>query len=206
MYTAAVLASLLSSALAISITSPPQNYVQDSTQPQRIVWTSVNTDPPTINIELVNFSKFPNFNKTIATNVQTSAGFFVNPANNDDGQTGTGFQINFVGTQGDNLGIVAQSQQFQLVNGGGSSSSASGSSSGTTELPTTTPLPSGTGSAPFPINGTTTGGSPGATGGAGGAGGTSSPSPSNFPGAASGLERSVGAVAAVALGLVAFFA
>ncbi|KAL9105473.1 MAG: hypothetical protein Q9227_009353 [Pyrenula ochraceoflavens] len=199
-FSAATLLSLPLLSLAITITSPAQNAKWDITQSNTITWTSVSTDPQTINIEIVNFSKFPTYNKTIATNVKTSANSFVNPANNVDGQTGTGFQINFSGTQDGNTGILAQSQQVTFVNGGGSSSSSSSTSSGSTTLtsPTTAPYPIPSGSG----NGTATGtGSmPGSTGGSTtGAGGSS---PSQFPGAASNVQRSLGGVLGVAVAAV----
>ncbi|KAL9624718.1 MAG: hypothetical protein Q9160_001072 [Pyrenula sp. 1 TL-2023] len=199
MLTASTLLSLLTTALAITITSPPASFTQDTTQPQRITWTSVSTDPSTLTIQLVNLSKFPNYNKTLATGISTSTGFFINPANNDDSQTGTGFQINLLGAQGPSpAGILAQSQQFTLVNGAGSSSSSSSSrtTSGTTlssstprsSSGTTTPRPSSGTSVPFPSTSSSSGNRNGTV-----TSGTARPSGAAAATGASGTARSSGA-------------
>ena len=77
-----------------------------------ITWTSVNSDPPTVNILLVNEQVNPPINTTVVTGVSVSSGSYNVPSGTFKGN-GQGFQINLVNADGTG-GILAQSNQFSL--------------------------------------------------------------------------------------------
>jgi len=72
------------------------------------------SDPASIRIELVNNVVHPPFALVVAPSVNTAdLKYTLKPQSNVT--TGTAFQINFVGTSGQNTGIVAQSPQFTVA-------------------------------------------------------------------------------------------
>ncbi|MCJ1398335.1 Mucin-21 [Xylographa trunciseda] len=118
-------------ALAIVVTSPDDTTTWSDSGKNTIKWTSVNTDPSTVNIVLINNAVYPNTAMNIASNIQTSSGSYT-----VDSLTGTGggFQINLMSTTNDQ--ILAQSKNFTLSNtspasGGGSSVSSASMTSST---------------------------------------------------------------------------
>ncbi|MCJ1321983.1 hypothetical protein MMC15_007328 [Xylographa vitiligo] len=114
-----------SMALALNVTSPDNTTTWNDSGSNTIKWTSVSTDPSTMNIVLVNNVVNPSTQTTIASNVQTSSGSYTVSSLIGNG---AGYQVNLMATT--NSQILAQSDQFTLSNtspasGGGSSSSAS---------------------------------------------------------------------------------
>ncbi|MCJ1434496.1 hypothetical protein MMC27_003865 [Xylographa pallens] len=131
-YSVLLSALYASLALAVTVTSPDNTTTWNDSGSNTIKWTSVSTDPSTLNIVLINNAVFPNTQTTIASNVQTSLGSYT--VNSLTGN-GVGYQVNLMATTNDQ--ILAQSGHFTLSNsspasGGGSSSSASMSSSTST--------------------------------------------------------------------------
>ncbi|TGO43414.1 hypothetical protein BHYA_0001g00430 [Botrytis hyacinthi] len=114
-------AALFAIAQAINITSPSTNGEWDlSKGDQTITWTSVSTDPQTVDIYLVHMASNPPLSDVLFTNVDISKGS--ESVSGLQLPTGGNYQINFV-SPGKAEQILAQSQQF-TVNGVASSASS----------------------------------------------------------------------------------
>ncbi|KAF3388813.1 GPI-anchored membrane protein [Penicillium rolfsii] len=101
---------------AILVTYPPKGEKIDWSKPVTIKWDSVETDPDTFDLYLVNQAVNPSVSTLVASNVDTSKGSYTIKANNQDltpSDTGGGYQIDFKSSNGG--GILAQSQQFKVV-------------------------------------------------------------------------------------------
>lgn len=59
---------------AMHFTQPTLNSTLGMGEAYRVKWASVDTDPTTFSIYLVNFANWPPFYTQLASNVQTSAG------------------------------------------------------------------------------------------------------------------------------------
>ncbi|KAJ5650679.1 uncharacterized protein N7484_004402 [Penicillium longicatenatum] len=108
------LLAFAATAAGLRILSPAidQKVEQDDTITVR--WEAVSTDPPKMDIYLVNQNAYPNTQEVIATGVDTSLGKYTIKAKDvGDVDTGGGYQVNFVSTTGG--GILAQSQQFKVT-------------------------------------------------------------------------------------------
>ncbi|ESZ96370.1 hypothetical protein SBOR_3253 [Sclerotinia borealis F-4128] len=115
------LAALIAIAQAINITSPSTNGEWDlSKGAQTITWTSVSTDPTTVDIYLVHMASNPPLSDKLFTNVDITKGS--ESVSNLQLPTGGNYQINFVSPDKPEQ-ILAQSQQF-TVNGVASSASS----------------------------------------------------------------------------------
>ncbi|KAF7935749.1 hypothetical protein BELL_0106g00180 [Botrytis elliptica] len=113
--------ALFAIAQAINITSPSTNGEWDlSKGAQTITWTSVSTDPQTVDIYLVHMASNPPLSDVLFTNVDISKGS--ESVSGLQLPTGGNYQINFV-SPGKAEQILAQSQQF-TVNGVASSASS----------------------------------------------------------------------------------
>jgi hypothetical protein len=120
----AILAALLSATLAIQVTSPNQQTTWTiGSGSVTISWTSVSTDPQTIDVFLVNFSRYPNTIIQLKSNVAVSGGTLA--IDSTYLQAGTGWQINLVPQGSNSQQILAQSNMFTIA--GGSGSNAGGS-------------------------------------------------------------------------------
>ncbi|KAB8296065.1 hypothetical protein EYC80_008872 [Monilinia laxa] len=114
-------AALVAIAQAINITSPSTNGEWDlSTGAQTITWSSVSTDPTTVDIYLVHMASNPPLSDKLFTNVDITKGS--ETVSGLQLPTGGNYQINFV-SPGKPEQILAQSQQF-TVNGVASSASS----------------------------------------------------------------------------------
>ncbi|KAF7933080.1 uncharacterized protein EAE97_008847 [Botrytis byssoidea] len=150
-------AALFAIAQAINITSPSTNGEWDlSKGDQTITWTSVSTDPQTVDIYLVHMASNPPLSDVLFTNVDISKGS--ESVSGLQLPTGGNYQINFV-SPGKAEQILAQSQQF-TVNGVASSASStlagytgSASASSTTSIHTSTFTSTGSSTT---VTGTTT--------------------------------------------------
>ncbi|TGO52017.1 hypothetical protein BCON_0149g00050 [Botryotinia convoluta] len=113
--------ALFAIAQAINITSPSTNGEWDlSDGAQTITWTSVSTDPQTVDIYLVHMASNPPLSDVLFTNVDINKGS--ESVSGLQLPTGGNYQINFV-SPGKAEQILAQSQQF-TVNGVASSASS----------------------------------------------------------------------------------
>ena len=121
--------ALVASTLALQVTAPAERSNLDLSKDNKISWASVSSDPTTFNIVLTNMNVNPSVRIQIATNVETSVGFYdVGPISG--AVPGENYRINLESTSSSNQGILAQSGQFNVVAAGSSSTfSASFSSS-----------------------------------------------------------------------------
>ncbi|KAA8567867.1 hypothetical protein MFRU_010g00590 [Monilinia fructicola] len=137
-------AALVAIAQAISITSPSTDGKWDlSTGAQTITWTSVNTDPTTVDIYLVHMASNPPLNDKLFSNVDITKGS--ESVSGLQLPTGSDYQINFV-SPGKPEQILAQSQQFTVdgVAASASSTLAGYTGSATTGTSTSTSTGSST--------------------------------------------------------------
>ncbi|KAF7881643.1 uncharacterized protein EAF02_006331 [Botrytis sinoallii] len=154
---ALALTALFAIAQAITITSPSTNGEWDLSEgAQSITWTSVSTDPQTVDIYLVHMASNPPLSDVLFTNVDISKGS--ESVTGLQLPTGGNYQINFV-SPGKAEQILAQSQQF-TVNGVASSASSTlagytGSASASSTTSTRTSTFTSTGSSTT-VTGTTT--------------------------------------------------
>lgn len=111
-----------------------QNAVWTAGQNQTVVWNSVNTDPGTVSVYLVNFSRYPTQSILLKSNVATTSGTLT-----IDGSylsVGTGYQINLVpGTNTEQ--ILAQSNQFSIVAAAGSTTTTAAAAAAAAAATTT---------------------------------------------------------------------
>ncbi|KAJ5548175.1 hypothetical protein N7513_005409 [Penicillium frequentans] len=124
------LLAFAATAAGLRIISPAidEKVPQDDTITVR--WEAVSTDPPKMDIYLVNQNAYPNTQEVVATGVDTSLGKYVIKAKEvGDVDTGGGYQVNFVSTTGG--GILAQSQQFKVTPSKASEASSSGKETST---------------------------------------------------------------------------
>ncbi|KAI0082422.1 hypothetical protein K474DRAFT_1655185 [Panus rudis PR-1116 ss-1] len=128
-FTTAAFFALVSSAFALSVTAPENGTNWGSQEPQIVAWTKVNTDPSTFAITLVHQASQPNTRQLLKENVDANSGQITLDAPSGGWPTGTAYQINLV-QDGQHLdSILAQSQQFNIVEGSGDASSAASSAS-----------------------------------------------------------------------------
>lgn len=113
---------------AIAVTAPAMNATVPASAGFTISWSSVNTDPSSVTIQLVNNAIYPPVQVTIASNIETSKGSYIVPAGVVTSAAGTGYQVNLISTSAQNTGILAQSNQFQIVAASASASSSVASS------------------------------------------------------------------------------
>ncbi|CEO60803.1 hypothetical protein PMG11_05331 [Penicillium brasilianum] len=113
---------------AILVTYPPKGANIDWSKPVTIKWDSVQTDPSTFDLYLVNQAVNPSVSTLVAADVDTSKGSYTIKANDKDltnSDSGGGYQIDLKSSSGD--GILAQSQQFKVTDAKAESASASSS-------------------------------------------------------------------------------
>ncbi|KAJ5482271.1 Cell wall beta-glucan synthesis [Penicillium sp. IBT 31633x] len=126
---------------ALNITEPTKGDDLDVTNSFTVKWSSVNTDPSTVDIVLVNNHIYPNFEQTLASDIDTSKGSYT-ASGLKDVTHGSGFQINLMSTSKENTGILAQSQQFEVTEPAKSSSEASTTGTSSTLSSSTSPASS----------------------------------------------------------------
>lgn len=188
------LASLMAVAQAIKVTSPAKDAEWDLSTKQEIKWDSVDTDPDTFKIVLINQSVYPETETVVADSVKTSDGSYT--MSGVDAAAGDDYQINFISTSSTNSGILAQSQQFSVT----SDDETTGSSSMSTASATTS---TGTAATTDSSSASTTGKSSSTTGSATGSS-TGSATGSSTGASASGTEapNSGASAVKVSLGLI----
>ncbi|KAF7592534.1 hypothetical protein BBP40_012758 [Aspergillus hancockii] len=129
--------SLLPLAAALQVTEPKKNEDVDLSSSFTVKWDSVDTDPSSFDLYIVNNAVYPSVEQKIASNVDTSKGSY--SISGLSGLTnGKGYQINFLSNSAKNSGILAQSQQFNGEGASESSSSASATKTKTTASSTGT--------------------------------------------------------------------
>ncbi|KAB5583224.1 hypothetical protein GE09DRAFT_1078111 [Coniochaeta sp. 2T2.1] len=125
-------AGLIAAAQAILVTSPAKDSKLDFSSTIKVEWTSVNTDPTTFELVLVDQNNMTPI--SISKGVKSSdheytlSNFAANP--------GT-YKFNFLSEDPLNTGILAQSQTFTITKSGGPEESETTSS--TTSTSTSTP-------------------------------------------------------------------
>ncbi|KAK4196443.1 hypothetical protein QBC40DRAFT_183543 [Triangularia verruculosa] len=98
-------------AAAIQITSPSKNDVVDLAAGVEVKWSTVNTDPDTAHLFLVNMaSGHTPYSKDLGE-VKLSSGSLV--VSQKDVPEDGAFQFNFQSVKQNNMGILAQSEQFE---------------------------------------------------------------------------------------------
>ncbi|KAJ5316834.1 hypothetical protein N7508_001342 [Penicillium antarcticum] len=123
------LVAFATAAAGLVVTSPRIGEKIDPDRPLTIKWQSVQTDPDTFTIELVNQNVYPPTTEVVAQDVDSSKGSYMVKAKSfTDVDVGKGYQINFLS---DSNGILAQSQQFGVTVPGALSSSSSGKETST---------------------------------------------------------------------------
>ncbi|TQN63893.1 UPF0619 GPI-anchored membrane protein [Colletotrichum shisoi] len=125
--TTVAITSLLALAQAIKVTKPAKGEEWDASSSNEITWDTVSTDPKEFEIVVVNQSGFPEVSTTIAK-VNSADGKY--ELKDTDLAAGDRYRINFLSTDPQNSGILAQSEQFSLTDDSDDTSS-SGSSSAT---------------------------------------------------------------------------
>lgn len=209
------LAPLALSVAALSVDEPKKGAEIDSSKSFVVKWSTVESDPSSFDIYLVNNAIYPSVDKKIATGIDTSKGSYT--VDNIDISAGHGYQINLLSDSKLNTGILAQSQQFNVTSDSHSSSSTtvtSSSSSTTTGSSTKDTTLSGTlvkttsdGTAITTATsaGSSTTSSGSATGTASGTvTGTSSATPTTVPNGGAVLVAHPMAIAGVFAGALAF--
>ncbi|KAJ5999654.1 hypothetical protein N7481_000063 [Penicillium waksmanii] len=205
------LAPLAVSVAALSVDEPKKGAEIDSSKSFVVKWSTVESDPSSFDIYLVNNAIYPSVDKKIATGIDTSKGSYT--VDDLDLSAGHGYQINLLSDSKLNTGILAQSQQFNVTGNPHSSSSTTittSSSSTTTGASTKDTTLSGTlvkttsdGTA---ITTATSAGSSTASSGSasGSATGTSSATPTTVPNGGASLVAHPMAIAGVFAGALAF--
>jgi len=124
-------------ALALTVTTPAQGASWDaSKRSQTVSWNAVATDPSNFTIVLSNMQTTPNINVPLKENVPTSGGSTTVDGPSSGWPTGNGFQINLVQQTATGVGILAQSQQFNIT---GTTTPFSSVSSATSQTGTSPP-------------------------------------------------------------------
>ncbi|WYZ39588.1 hypothetical protein EsH8_III_001502 [Colletotrichum jinshuiense] len=118
-----VITSLLAVAQAVKVIKPAKGDSWDLSKTNEITWETVDTDPKSFEIVIVNQSGFPQVTETIATDVNAADGKY--ELKGATVSAGSAYRINFISK--DNSGILAQSNEFTLTGESDSSSSASAS-------------------------------------------------------------------------------
>jgi len=112
---AAALLALAAPLHAIKITSPAKNDVVDPAAGVTVKWTTVNTDPTTAHLVLVNMaSGHTPYNKDLGEVDLSKGSFTVTESDVPDDEA---YQFNFESVKSQNTGILAQSEQFEVKAG-----------------------------------------------------------------------------------------
>ncbi|KAJ5404570.1 hypothetical protein N7509_004441 [Penicillium cosmopolitanum] len=205
------LAPLAVSVAALSVDEPKKGAEIDSSKSFVVKWSSVESDPSSFDIYLVNNAIYPSVEKKIATGIDTSKGSYT--VDDLDISAGHGYQINLLSDAKLNTGILAQSQQFNVTGDSHSSSSTSitsSSSSTTTGASTKDTTLSGTlvkttSDGTAITTATSAGSSTTSSGSASGSvTGTSSATPTTVPNGGASLVAHPMAIAGVFAGALAF--
>ncbi|KAK3949781.1 hypothetical protein QBC32DRAFT_30145 [Pseudoneurospora amorphoporcata] len=102
------------SALAIKITHPEKNDVVDVKSGVEVSWTTVNTDPKSAHLVLVNMaSGHTPYSKDLGEVDLTKGSIIISES---DVPNDSAFQFNFQSVDSQSTGILAQSEQFEVKN------------------------------------------------------------------------------------------
>lgn len=103
---------------AFVITSPTSTTTWDICAPIRVEWSAASTDPEKIDLQISNSDSniYPEgITKVVKQDINSSDGYVTLDLSGDnDLKSGTGYTINFIKSQSDE--ILAQSQSFSLTN------------------------------------------------------------------------------------------
>ncbi|KAK1774192.1 hypothetical protein QBC45DRAFT_437013 [Copromyces sp. CBS 386.78] len=102
------------SALAIQVTHPKKNDVVDVKSGVEVSWTTVNTDPKSAHLVLVNMaSGHTPYSKDLGEVDLTKGSIIIAES---DVPNDSAFQFNFQSVDSQSTGILAQSEQFEVKN------------------------------------------------------------------------------------------
>ncbi|KAE8382487.1 Ser-Thr-rich glycosyl-phosphatidyl-inositol-anchored membrane family-domain-containing protein [Aspergillus bertholletiae] len=121
---------LAASVGALQVTSPKKGEDVDLSGSFTVKWDHVDTDPSSFDLYIVNNAVYPNVEQKIASDVDSSKGSY-DVSGLSDLTSGKGYQINFLSNSGQNSGILAQSQQFNVEGSSESTSTTTASESKT---------------------------------------------------------------------------
>ncbi|KAI1988783.1 hypothetical protein LOZ53_003784 [Ophidiomyces ophidiicola] len=106
--------ALAASVCALQVTSPKASATWNLSKKHSIEWNAVSTDPLTFAIELVNMSVHPPFSMKLARGIKSNAGSYITEPIRGV-PPGSAYQFNLVSDNPASPGILAQSQQFTVV-------------------------------------------------------------------------------------------
>ncbi|KAJ5118166.1 Cell wall beta-glucan synthesis [Penicillium bovifimosum] len=109
-----ILLPLAISVGGLMITEPENGNAIDVSVPFTVKWSSVETDPKTFDIVIVNNNAHPRVEERVASGIDTTKGSYTVPGLKDIDH-GIGYQVNLVSNTVPNTGILAQSPQFEVV-------------------------------------------------------------------------------------------
>ncbi|GJC84747.1 UPF0619 GPI-anchored membrane protein AFUA_3G00880 [Colletotrichum liriopes] len=226
--TAVAITSLLALAEAVKVTKPAKGDDWEISSTNEITWETVDSDPTSFEIVIVNQSGYPPVSEKIAK-VNAADGKY--ELKDVKVAAGDAYRINLVSTQ--NSGILAQSDEFSLTSDGklrqqlfclclrypsasasgsasasatGSSSSASGSTATATVTQTSSGLTTVTGSATASASGTAASNASGSGTASGTAtGSAASGTSTTAPNSASGLKSTFAIFGSVAVAAYMLF-
>ncbi|OGM45370.1 hypothetical protein ABOM_005564 [Aspergillus bombycis] len=128
---------LAASVGALQVTSPKKGEEVDLSKSFTVKWDSVDTDPSSFDLYIVNNAVYPSVEQKIASDVEASKGSY-DVSGLSDLTNGKGYQINFLSNSAQNSGILAQSQQFNVEGSSESTSTTTASESKATTSATGT--------------------------------------------------------------------
>ncbi|KAB8264751.1 Ser-Thr-rich glycosyl-phosphatidyl-inositol-anchored membrane family-domain-containing protein [Aspergillus pseudonomiae] len=128
---------LAASVGALQVTSPKKGEDVDLSKSFTVKWDSVDTDPSSFDLYIVNNAVYPSVEQKIASDIDASKGSY-DVSGLSDLTNGKGYQINFLSNSAKNSGILAQSQQFNVEGSSESTSTTTASDSKTTASATGT--------------------------------------------------------------------
>ncbi|KAJ0139337.1 GPI-anchored membrane protein [Colletotrichum tanaceti] len=123
--TTVAITGLLALAQAIKVTNPAKGDEWDASSSNEITWDTVNTDPKEFEIVVVNQSGFPEVSTTVAKVNSADGKYELKDA---DLPAGGPYRINFISTDRQNSGILAQSEQFSVTDDSDDTSSSASAS------------------------------------------------------------------------------
>ena len=191
----ALLAATFALVRAIQVTSPTKDQVADAAQDLTVQWVRAGGDPQHAHLELVNMAGgHTPFNKDFGEVDLTKGSFSISLK---DVPSDTAYQVNIKSVEPMNSGILAQSAQFTVKNGGGSAAlSGPGSDSGSSSSSSSSSSPAGA-ATPAPGTGSGSDSTAPGTGGAAGAGGAAGGSGATPPSGGSGAGAAGGSAGSV---------
>ncbi|KAJ5562105.1 Cell wall beta-glucan synthesis [Penicillium sp. DV-2018c] len=109
-----ILLPLAISVGALMVTEPANGNAVDVSVPFAVKWSSVETDPKTVDIVIVNNDVYPRVDERVASGIDTSKGSYTVPGLKGIDH-GIGYQVILVSNGAQKAGVLAQSPPFSVV-------------------------------------------------------------------------------------------